>query len=149
MYEKAFVIQKAGLAGELGMADVGWCSPSWQGCPEFFGESVLRMDACWPSAGFFYPGVCRRWALEVLQTGGGSHLLLNPAFAALLSPERARGSGLWEEEGLKLFIALKQRMHRAFHSPSAPQRLGELELLLLFKWLSSCSFSSCHLTARL
>lgn len=40
-------------------------------------------------------------------------------------------------------------MHRAFHSPSAPPGLGELELLLLFKWLSSCSFSSCRLLACL
>lgn len=58
-------------------------------------------------------------------------------------------AGLWEEEELKLFITLKQCVHRAFCSPSAPQRPGELELLLLFKRFSSCSFSSCHLTARL
>lgn len=78
----------------------------------------------------------------------GKHLSEN---SFLIHPALVECEGLWvwEEEGLKLLIALNQRVHRAFHSPSAPQGLGELKLLLLFKCLSSCSFSSCHLLACL
>lgn len=90
--------------------------PPGRAALSFFGESILRMDTCWPSAGFIYPGVCRRWELEALQKGG-SCLLIDPAFAALLSVEHTRGSGLWEEEGPKLFIALKTAYAEGIGAP--------------------------------
>lgn len=123
------MIRKAGLAGVL---PSGRAARSFLGKASFGWMHAARLQALFPKVG----------------TGGVANQekeLINPAFAA----PRARGSGLWEEQELKLFIALKQCVHRAFRSPSALQRPGELELLLLFKWFSSCSFSSCHLTARL
>lgn len=53
---EAFITQKAGLLQVTGGC---WCSPLWQGSPEFWGKHPSPPQAHWLSAGFIFPAACR------------------------------------------------------------------------------------------
>lgn len=121
-----------------------WCSPNtWA---EFFWGSILSPPR---SVCRLHLHCLRMGSTEGVGNTGQTLCLLSALLTApACSPAWSVGAHGLGTRRSKTGPEHSTRTGR-FHSLPAPLSLGELQLLLLFKWLPSCSSSSCHLSAHL